>query len=125
LEHRHRLADRLDADARRLELSAEAGDRLRCELAQLQVAEPRQRVPVPEARVGAQRRPLEVRAGVDRPPLLDELGERLSAGVDVGERTRALERADLASNAFASAARSNVLLRSALVSSYQRTRQTA
>ena len=95
LEHRHRLADRLDPDARRLEVGAEARDRLRRELAQLQVAEPRQRVAVPEARVAPQGRPLQVRAGVERPPLLDELDERLATGVEIAEGVGALERADL------------------------------
>ncbi len=95
LEHRHRLADRLDADAVGLELGAEARDDLRGQLAELQVAEARQRVPVPEIGVDAQRRALEVGARVDPPPLLDELGERLAARVHVRQRAGALEHPDL------------------------------
>jgi hypothetical protein len=72
LEHRHRLADRLDPDARGLELGTEARDRLRRELAQLQGGRAaRQRVPVHRrsrrraawrARGSARRRPGSSRA---------------------------------------------------------------
>ena len=95
LEHGHRLADRLVADAVGLELGAEAGDHLGRELTQLQLTEPRQRVAVPEVRVGAQRRALEVRARIDLPPLLDERRERLLAGVEVAQCVRALEQPQL------------------------------
>ena len=95
LDHRHRLADRLVADARALELGAEASDRLRRQLTQLQVTEAIERVTVPQLRVGAQRRALEVRTRVDQPPLLDELGQRLGAGVELGERTAALHHSHL------------------------------
>ena len=78
-----------------LEVGPEVRDHLRRQLAQLQLADPWQRVPVPQGRVGAQRRALEIRARVDLPPLVDELGQRLAAGVDVRQRARALERPDL------------------------------
>jgi hypothetical protein len=86
LEHRHRLADRLHADAGLLQVGPEVGDDLRREIAQRDPAEPWERVAVPERRVGAQGGALEVRARVDGPPFLDELGERLLAGIEVGER---------------------------------------
>ena len=81
-EHRVRLADRLDARAGRLALRAEAGDRERRDVAQAHRPQVRSRVLLPDPPVGAQRRRLELRLGVERPPLLDERGERRTALTD-------------------------------------------
>jgi hypothetical protein len=89
LSHGHRLADRIDADAGRLELGAKARDRLWREIAQRQLPESRERVPVPQLRVDPERRAFEVRAGVDdEPPFLDELGAREVAKRALGARRK-------------------------------------
>ena len=112
-------------DAGGLELRPEPRDRLRRQIAQAELAEPRQRVAVPQLRVHPQRRALEVRAGVHEPPLLDELGQRLGAGVEVGQGTAALHRPDLALERAGVGDPVERLAALAAVSSRQRTRQTA
>jgi len=47
------------------------------------------------ARVVPKRRPFEIGARVQRPPLLAELGERFCTGIKVGEGVTALEHAHL------------------------------
>jgi hypothetical protein len=91
LEHGHRLANRLDPDTGALELGPEPRDRLRREVTQPDLTEPRERVPVPQLRVDTEGRALEIGTGVDQPPLLDEFGECLGAGVEVGQSAAALE----------------------------------
>ena len=95
MEHRHRPSDRLGADAVGLEVGPEARDRLRRDAAQLQRAQPRQDVAVPMRRVRLEGAPLEVRAGLDLPPLGGELGQRLSAGVKAREVVAAAREAYL------------------------------
>jgi hypothetical protein len=90
LEQRQRLADRGGPDAVGLELQAEAVDDVRRQLAQRDRAEARQHVRVPLDRVDLQRRLREVRLRVQPPPLLAEVGERLLAGIELGELAGAL-----------------------------------
>ncbi len=92
LQQRERLPDRLAADARGLEVAAEAGDRADGDVAQAEMPEPRQQMDVPQRRVALERRALEVRRGVDLPPLGREVGQRLAAGIERVERLGALER---------------------------------
>ena len=95
LQQRECLAHGLDAHAVRLQFGPEPGDGLWGQVAQAHGAEARKEVLVVEVRVDLEGRALEVRAGVDGPPLLSELGERLGAGVEVREGVAALEDADL------------------------------
>jgi hypothetical protein len=72
-------------DAVGLELEPEAVDDVRCQLAQRDRTEAREDVGVPLDRVDLERRAREVRLGVQPPPLLTEVRQRLLAGVELRE----------------------------------------
>jgi hypothetical protein len=84
LEHAHRLADRRLADAVVGELRREPLERQRRDLAQLEVAEARVDMDVPDALVGVERRDREMSAGMQLPPLGGEVGQPVGARVECG-----------------------------------------
>lgn len=95
LEHRHGFADRLRTDAVRLEVLAQPSDHCRRYLPQLKVPDAPERMAVPQGRVRSTRRRGEVRLRVAFPPLGDEVAQRLSAPIEVGERTAPSRKPDV------------------------------
>ena len=83
------------AHPRVLEVGAKAGNHAWGDPAHLEVAETCERMAVPQGDVDFECRTLEVARGVVAPPLPNEFGERLPAGVEARELAAAAQQAQL------------------------------